>query len=138
MGHNQPWDRDKLYAEVWAEPLIKVAKRYNMSDVAIAKACRKLKIPLPGRGYWARMAAGQKVAQEPLPNATDIPIVEHTVNDPAPADKGDDFEGFIAPEKAAEFLSIERRHLICGIPGEQRSGRMRSANQIFKDVSRRE
>jgi hypothetical protein len=85
--NNEAWNRENLYKEVWSDPLTKVAKRYNMSDVAIAKACRKLKIPLPGRGYWARMAAGQKVAQEPLPNATDIPIVEHTVKDPAPAAK---------------------------------------------------
>ena len=80
--NNEAWNRENLYEEVWSEPLTKVAKRYNMSDVAIAKACRKLKIPLPGRGYWARVAAGEKIKPTPLPKATNIPIVEHTVREP--------------------------------------------------------
>jgi len=45
------WNRDELYEKVWAAPVIKVAKEYGVSDVAVAKACRKLKVPLPGRGY---------------------------------------------------------------------------------------
>jgi hypothetical protein len=44
------WDRDSLYKEVWAVPLTTVAKRYGVSGNAIAKVCKKLRIPLPGRG----------------------------------------------------------------------------------------
>jgi hypothetical protein len=47
--------------------MVKVAKRFHVSDVAVAKACRRHKIPLPGRGYWARVVAGQKVEKSPLP-----------------------------------------------------------------------
>jgi hypothetical protein len=61
--------REQLYEEVWAEPIIKVAERYGVSDVAVAKWCRKLNVPRPGRGYWARRAAGQQVKQRPLPGA---------------------------------------------------------------------
>lgn len=87
MSQNEAWDRDKLYSEVWTEPVTKVAKRYNVSDVAVAKACRKLRIPLPGRGYWARIAAGQKIKQTALPLLKDLPVVEHIVREPRNAAK---------------------------------------------------
>jgi hypothetical protein len=67
-------DRDKLYEEVWAEPMTKVSKRYQISDVALAKIFQKLDIPVPERGYWARVAHGQKPKQAPLPERSkDIP-----------------------------------------------------------------
>ena len=59
------YDRVRLYEEVWTEPTQKVAKRYGVSDVAIAKACASLNIPKPPRGYWARNAAGKKVPKRP-------------------------------------------------------------------------
>jgi len=69
------WDRKELYDLVWAQPVTKVAKQFGVSDVAIAKACRKLKVPLPGRGYWARKQNGYAVQTVPLPKAKDIPQV---------------------------------------------------------------
>ena len=67
-----PWKsvvykRSELYAEVWQEPMRSIAQKYGISDVALAKICRKLDVPLPGRGYWARKAAGQDVPKTPLP-----------------------------------------------------------------------
>jgi len=59
------YERAKLYEEVWKEPVLVVAKRYRVSDVALAKACRKLGVPLPQRGYWARIRAGGKVPPRP-------------------------------------------------------------------------
>lgn len=62
------YNREKLYEEVWAEPMLKVAARYGVSDVALAKTCRKFRVPVPGRGYWAKKAAGKNVkARPPLP-----------------------------------------------------------------------
>lgn len=43
----ETWNREELYAEVWEKPLVKVAPKYGISDVALAKVCRKLQIPLP-------------------------------------------------------------------------------------------
>jgi len=60
-------DRDTLYAEVWTEPVKIVTARYGISDVALAKTCRKLQIPLPGRGYWAKNRAGTASPRPPLP-----------------------------------------------------------------------
>jgi len=59
------YDRDKIYQEIWSEPIQHVAKRYNLSDVGLAKVCRKLNIPRPGRGYWAIKAAGKVVPKQP-------------------------------------------------------------------------
>jgi hypothetical protein len=53
------YEREDLFRQVWAEPVMHVAKRMGISDVALAKICRRLGIPLPGRGYWARKAAGR-------------------------------------------------------------------------------
>ena len=57
------WKRDELYEEVWATPIKTLAKKYGISDVGLAIVCRKLSIPLPGRGYWARKEVGQSVEQ---------------------------------------------------------------------------
>jgi len=59
---------EKVYGEIWAEPIQHVAKRYKLSDVGLAKVCRKPDIPRPGRGYWAIKAAGKPwPKQPPLP-----------------------------------------------------------------------
>lgn len=60
------FERQALYDEVWREPLTKLAKRYGLSDVGLRKICVQLSIPLPERGYWAKLAAGKKVPQKPL------------------------------------------------------------------------
>ena len=54
------FDREQLYEEVWSAPTQQVAKRYGISDAAIGKVCRCLKIPKPPRGYWAKKAAGRE------------------------------------------------------------------------------
>jgi hypothetical protein len=58
--------RDELYSLVWSTPVRDVARNYGVSDVALAKICRRLNIPVPGRGYWARVAAGQRLKRRPL------------------------------------------------------------------------
>lgn len=66
-AENQPTHRQQLYEEVWAEPVSVVAKRYGLSDVGLAKICRKLSIPLPSIGYWAKVKAGKIMKKVPLP-----------------------------------------------------------------------
>ena len=51
-------DRETLYKEVWEEPTSSLAKRYSISNVGLAKVCRKLQDPVPPRGYWARIRNG--------------------------------------------------------------------------------
>lgn len=59
--------REELYKKVWAQPLRTIAAQFGISDVALAKRCRKLDVPLPGRGYWAKIAAGKKPRPRSLP-----------------------------------------------------------------------
>jgi hypothetical protein len=70
------WNREELYAEVWEQPLIKVAPKYGISAVALGKVCGKLQIPLPGRGCWTKREFGKAVERLPLPQAKDLPIVQ--------------------------------------------------------------
>jgi hypothetical protein len=64
--------RESLYEEVWAEPVSRVAPRYGISGVALGKVCRKHKIPLPPRGYWAKINAGHSPKKLPLPTAKEF------------------------------------------------------------------
>jgi DNA-binding transcriptional regulator YhcF (GntR family) len=59
--------RETLYTEAWKEPISIIAKRYNVSDVALAKVCRKLKVPVPPRGYWAKIRSGHQLNKPKLP-----------------------------------------------------------------------
>jgi hypothetical protein len=59
--------REQLYEKIWSVPCRILAKDFGISDVALAKACKRLGIPRPGLGYWARVAAGQTVTKTPLP-----------------------------------------------------------------------
>jgi len=66
------------------------------TNVAIGKACRKLKVPLPGRGYWAKLAAGHKVKQVPLPEYKDAPVVYHMKTEATPKSTIDSSEPELA------------------------------------------
>ena len=59
--------RADLYEEVWREPMVKVAARYGLSDVGLAKICRKLHVPVPYRGYWRKKELGHPAQRTPLP-----------------------------------------------------------------------
>jgi hypothetical protein len=60
-------DRKELYRKVWEKPLRDLAKEFDVSDVAIGKACRRADIPRPGQGYWAKLKAGKATKVLPLP-----------------------------------------------------------------------
>lgn len=59
--------RQSLYDMVWSRPMTQVAQDFGISDVALAKRCRAVDVPVPPRGYWARVAAGQTPPKTPLP-----------------------------------------------------------------------
>jgi hypothetical protein len=61
------WERQKLYEEVWSKPLRVLAKEFGLSDVGLAKICKKMNIPTPGLGYWTRVRCGQTIERTPLP-----------------------------------------------------------------------
>jgi hypothetical protein len=53
--------REQLYELIWSEPMRLLGKQIGISDVAIAKHCRKMGIPVPERGYWNKLPAGKSV-----------------------------------------------------------------------------
>ena len=67
--HRHYFRREALYALVWTAPVMEIASRLGVSDVALAKLCRRASIPLPYRGYWARVEAGQCPQVSALPPA---------------------------------------------------------------------
>lgn len=44
-----------------------IAQRMGVSDVWLKKCCFKASIPVPNRGYWAKLRAGKKVIRQKLP-----------------------------------------------------------------------
>jgi len=64
-----PVSRERLYEEVWAEPMTKVALKYNVSSSFMARVCTWLNVPRPERGYWAKLAVGKTTRRPPLPEA---------------------------------------------------------------------
>jgi hypothetical protein len=52
-------DLEKL---VWELPTLHVAKMFGVSDKAIDKRCKLLGIQKPGRGYWTKLKATQKIS----------------------------------------------------------------------------
>ena len=62
-----PIIRHHLYAQVWTRPTLAVAKEYDVSADFLARVCASLSMPDPPRGYWAKVAAGQKSRRATLP-----------------------------------------------------------------------
>ena len=46
--------RDKLYKEVWAEPMVRVAVRHGVSANYLARVCHCLNVPYPHLVHWAK------------------------------------------------------------------------------------
>ena len=47
-----------MYERIWKVPATKLAKELGISDVALAKICRKLNVPKPGPGHWRLVQLG--------------------------------------------------------------------------------
>ncbi len=67
--------RQALYDRIWEKPVSRVAREFGISDVGLAKICRKNDIPRPPLGYWARIAAGQRVKKTVLPRPEHNPMI---------------------------------------------------------------
>jgi hypothetical protein len=59
--------REEIYELVWTQPTRTVAAGIGVSDVALAKACRKADVPIPPRGYWARKPGRRSPVRIALP-----------------------------------------------------------------------
>jgi hypothetical protein len=98
------WNREELYQRVWSTPMRTIAQEYGISDVGLAKVCRKLMIPLPGRGYWAKKEAGQSVKRLPLPPIKDKIFVRR----PAPCEEKPSLHNVGTDEERSQIERLER------------------------------
>jgi hypothetical protein len=55
----QRMTRLALYELVWSGPLTVLGPQFAISDVALKNICRRFDIPVPRRGYWAKLRAGK-------------------------------------------------------------------------------
>jgi hypothetical protein len=91
--------------EAWATPMARLAKQYGISDVALAKVCRKLAIPVPGRGYWAKKEAGQTLRKLPLPALKQpIQLLKPTLRPEEPK-----IEEYTTAEERAQVADVKGR-----------------------------
>jgi hypothetical protein len=65
-GHEVRLDRAALFDRVWSEPVEKLAKDWGLSGRGLAKVCRRLQIPVPPRGFWAKLQHGQRMRRPRL------------------------------------------------------------------------
>lgn len=68
--------RVELYDMLWSEPTTKIAAKFGLSDVGLAKVCRKHDIPRPPRGYWAQRQSGLAPGRTPLPRPAENAAIE--------------------------------------------------------------
>jgi hypothetical protein len=53
---------------VWSKPVRSIAKELGISGRGLAKICARFEIPVPPRGYWAKLAASKRPSEIPLPS----------------------------------------------------------------------
>ena len=61
--------REKIFEEIWAEPITTVSKRYDVSDSFFVRVCKRLNVPRPPKGYWSKLSAGIPTPKPLLPDA---------------------------------------------------------------------
>jgi hypothetical protein len=67
--------RIELYELVWVKPMTHLAKELGLSDVGLRKICVKYGIPIPRRGYWARLQFGKQDPRPELPFENNNPQI---------------------------------------------------------------
>lgn len=109
------FEREALFKEVWETPISTLAKKYSLSDNGLRKVCKALSIPLPQRGYWAKIAAGHPPQIPPHPPTTGTTqfISRPDTNVPTYAGQDDDSKwlaGRLTFEKSpANFIAVQEK-----------------------------
>jgi hypothetical protein len=79
--------RADLYERVWKTPLRKLAAQLGISDVGLAKACRRNAVPTPPAGHWMRVEYGktfERPALPPAPHGETVSLSEERSQAPRP------------------------------------------------------
>ncbi|MFV0294930.1 MAG: hypothetical protein ACK5JT_02285 [Hyphomicrobiaceae bacterium] len=68
MASSTKLSRVELYDLVWSQPLKDLPEIVGASATSVKNTCRKFDIPVPDRGYWAKIKAGKSTKRVPLPD----------------------------------------------------------------------
>jgi len=58
--------RQELFEQIWETPISLLSKKYGISDVGLAKICKRMEIPRPPRGYWNKLKVGKATTKPQL------------------------------------------------------------------------
>lgn len=104
--------RQDLYDRVWTEPIRTVALSLEVSDVGLAKACRVASVPVPPRGYWAKLQHGKPTSPRPplppRPGGEQVVIAPPKKRPPSPATAAADAEAIPVPDDLSRAHPIVR------------------------------
>jgi hypothetical protein len=106
--------RDELHRRVWETPMSRLAAQYGISGNGLAKICKRLEVPYPPQGYWAKKAAGKRVINYRLPPANEDTLLKVAITPTPPPSKLPAFspelaETFKAARLQAESLVVPNR-----------------------------
>ncbi len=65
-GDYQQKQREELYQKVWEKPISEAAKEEHIADATLRNRCKRLEVPIPDRGYWAKLKAGKHAYKKEL------------------------------------------------------------------------
>jgi hypothetical protein len=71
MDRDREISREELHELVWSKPTRIAAKEFVLSDVGLAKICRKLGVKKPPRGFWAKVVSGMQLEKPQLETLPD-------------------------------------------------------------------
>lgn len=94
--------REQLYELVWQKPIARLADEYSISNVGLAKICRRSGIPTPPRGYWALLEAGRAPPRPRLPTAKDAPTIRLMVRVVGAPEEKNELSMRLAEERSPE------------------------------------
>lgn len=119
--------RELLYDEVWQDPMSAVATRHKITVEALRKVCKKLAIPLPPVGYWAKVRAGKRVKRTPLRSYDGPAAITHQVRvEPEEA----------ARREAAARIRTEQWSASIRAQVEARKERLRNQAEFFEEADK--
>lgn len=118
--------RSELYEKVWSIPVTKLAKELGISDVGLAKVCRRHAVPIPPRGYWAKIKAGMRPRRTPLP-APELDVMVHfATSDPEERER----QKAIAQHRAE--MQQEEAALVAELPAVALAENLDGAHTLVK------
>jgi hypothetical protein len=95
--------REQLYEQVWSVPIWTLCQQYGLSDNGLRKICKRLNVPVPPRGYWAKVEAGHKVRKAALPKDAEQSVAQiHVAPKPERTEADDKDDAWLAERVAFE------------------------------------